>query len=318
MSGLMLSRDSSSISKRLFEAHSEFGGLGRPTGQSSLTLFKLLRIAKTLFGINVARPRHATLTSLALGQQQPIRRMTTHTHPLLQEPCSANRSKLPLDSSYSPPNRRPSRIALPSRQWLTPSRFKLPTLPGGRTSTKEPHVRWPAMQRFVASAPVKPTSSRPPVAHSVTIETIGQAPASRPTDVDPTFRGSRSPSVRSFSMGRQRAATIAPFAYYKVGREVAAAASRTTEEFGKSIAAVIPWRTSTWSSPTTAEVAPARSQTSSDKANATGQGDLYLEGSVFGQWLIQHLNREIVRPRSGIIAVDPRATPSWGGPSLLT
>ncbi len=53
------------------------------------------------------------------------------------------------------------------------------------------------------------------------------------------------------------------------------------------------------------------------KATPEG-GDLYLESSILRRWLFQSLDREVVRPRSGIIAVDPRVTPPWAGPSFAT
>ncbi len=59
-----------------------------------------------------------------------------------------------------------------------------------------------------------------------------------------------------------------------------------------------------------------RIQASNDSRREIRHGDLYLEGSVLGRWLIQHLNREIIRPRSGMMAVDPRITPPWGASSL--
>jgi len=55
---------------------------------------------------------------------------------------------------------------------------------------------------------------------------------------------------------------------------------------------------------------------SNDRQGAGERGDLYMDGSTLGRWLIKQLNNEVVRPRTGIMAVDLRATPSWGGPSL--
>jgi hypothetical protein len=55
-----------------------------------------------------------------------------------------------------------------------------------------------------------------------------------------------------------------------------------------------------------------------EKGSRAGEGDLYLEGAAMGRWLTQYLGQEFARPRSGIMGVDPRITPSWGGPSLAT
>lgn len=54
----------------------------------------------------------------------------------------------------------------------------------------------------------------------------------------------------------------------------------------------------------------------SDRQGGGERGDLYMDGSTLGRWLIKQLNNEVVRPLTGIMAVDLRATPSWGGPSL--
>lgn len=53
------------------------------------------------------------------------------------------------------------------------------------------------------------------------------------------------------------------------------------------------------------------------KASYTSEeGIVYLEGDELGRWLQNYLSEQIIRPRQGIMAVDPRLTPSWGGPSL--
>jgi len=45
------------------------------------------------------------------------------------------------------------------------------------------------------------------------------------------------------------------------------------------------------------------------------QADLYIDGAVLGRWVTRHLERQLVRPPSGIAAVDPRLTPGWAGPA---
>jgi hypothetical protein len=64
------------------------------------------------------------------------------------------------------------------------------------------------------------------------------------------------------------------------------------------------------------DLSPTRD--SDREQNNPRQGDLYLDGPILGRWLTQQLDHELVRPRAGISAVDPRITPSWGGPSLAT
>jgi len=47
-----------------------------------------------------------------------------------------------------------------------------------------------------------------------------------------------------------------------------------------------------------------------------GWGELYLDGSALGRWLSRQLGQEVIRPRTGIMAVDLRATSPLGGPTV--
>lgn len=50
----------------------------------------------------------------------------------------------------------------------------------------------------------------------------------------------------------------------------------------------------------------------------TKQGNLYIEGSELGRWMSGYIDQQIVVPRNGTMAIDPRITPAWGGPGLGT
>jgi len=52
-----------------------------------------------------------------------------------------------------------------------------------------------------------------------------------------------------------------------------------------------------------------------DAAPQFAQADLYIDGAVLGRWVTRHLERQLIRPPSGIAAVDPRLTPGWAGPA---
>jgi len=52
-----------------------------------------------------------------------------------------------------------------------------------------------------------------------------------------------------------------------------------------------------------------------DAAPQLAQADLYIDGAVLGRWVTRHLERQLIRPPSGIAAVDPRLTPGWAGPA---
>ncbi len=111
---------------------------------------------------------------------------------------------------------------------------------------------------------------------------------------------------------------IAPVGYNYGSDAPVGAASRPGNAPVGAILTTFRSRSSTLTRPKTMRGNPSWNQQSSGKRDEAGHGALYLEGSVLGRWLTQYLNREIVRPRAGIMAVDPRITPSWGGPSLAT
>lgn len=57
-------------------------------------------------------------------------------------------------------------------------------------------------------------------------------------------------------------------------------------------------------------------QANTETGETIGGGDLYLETYQLGRWLKTYVGQQLIRPRSGMMAIDPRSTPPWGGPSL--
>lgn len=257
---------------------------------------------------------------MAHGWRQPTLTMIT-TPRLSPHVAREHRSSLapegPFDrTAISLPNRSIRALA----PWLASPRFKAPVVPGSHTQTRSPQIDRRASQPVGTTAPTSPRSHRPPVTQSVALEAIVQVLGSRLSGLSRTSEEPRSPLGQVRPPRLRRAAAVAPFGYNYAGDEQSGGITQLANTSVGAISTALPSQTQTLavSRPKTARGKSNRVENSNDKGSETGQGDLYLEGSVLGRWLTQHLNREIVRPRAGIMAVNPRITPSWGGPSLAT
>jgi hypothetical protein len=56
-----------------------------------------------------------------------------------------------------------------------------------------------------------------------------------------------------------------------------------------------------------------RSSDLSENDNGSSIGDLYLDGSVLGRWVIRHFERVLTRPTLGTTAMDPSVITPWPG-----
>ncbi len=45
-------------------------------------------------------------------------------------------------------------------------------------------------------------------------------------------------------------------------------------------------------------------------------GDVYLDGTLVGRWIADHLAREATRPPAGATGFDTRLTPAWSSGHL--
>ena len=61
------------------------------------------------------------------------------------------------------------------------------------------------------------------------------------------------------------------------------------------------------------QIQSAPQTTHAENPSGDTNGELYLDGTSLGQWVSDHLENALLRPRSGVVAVDVRAVPSWGG-----
>lgn len=292
--------------------------LDRTTSQASIRLSRLLRIADGIFGGKVGRLPWAKPTAPASGPRRPIRAAVTT--PRLSSHVVHQYRRLPDPSGRS----RPSAVSLPSRgmrprsQRLAPPQHQAPAAPADGAKTRPRHTNLPVGRKVRIPSLISSRSHRTPATHSMALETIVQLIASRLSGYGKTFGKSRSLSghVRSTRLGS--AVPIAPVGQSCADSEPRGVMTQPANTWAGAVSAPSVLQASTRSRPKTARSNHGGIQDDNRKKIKTNQGDLYLEDSILGRWLTQHLTREITRPRAGTLAVDPRIAPVWGGPSLPT
>jgi hypothetical protein len=65
-------------------------------------------------------------------------------------------------------------------------------------------------------------------------------------------------------------------------------------------------------------VPPSSVPPPAEPRGAALQGDVYLDGTLLGRWVVDHLTRSMDRPRAGITGFDPRLTATWPGAPIGT
>jgi hypothetical protein len=55
-----------------------------------------------------------------------------------------------------------------------------------------------------------------------------------------------------------------------------------------------------------------------DARNTAMQGDVYLDSTRLGKWVVDHLTKSIERPRAGTTGFDPTLSATWPGASIST
>jgi hypothetical protein len=307
-----------SASRQTFAVRTHLHILERTTGESSINLSRLLRIAKGILGPDAGRQSWARLMLLAHGRRRPTSKVITaprlsphvaHEHHASRTPENpSSRTAISLSN-------RSTRALAP---WLASSRFKAQVMPDGNTQARQLQVDRSVSRQVGTTAPMSPRSRRPTVMQPVALEAIVQVLGSQLAAFGQTFGGPRSPLGQVRPPRPRRATAVAPFGYNYAGDEPSGGITQLANTSVGAISTAPLSQTLTVSHPATARGKLDKTQGGNGQGNQTGQGDLYLEGSVLGRWLTQHLERELIRPRAGIMAVDPRLTPSWGGPTLTT
>jgi hypothetical protein len=305
--------------RQIFAVRTQLRTLDRMIGESPISLSRLLRIAEGIFGGKVGRLPWARPTSLAHGPQGLALTMMT-TIPRTSSHV-ANHYR-PSRAALAPPRRPAASLLVQNMRPLPPGlaspRFKAPIMPSGYAQIRPRAVNRPASRQVEKTAPIAPRAQRTSVIQSIALDAVVSALGSRLSASSQTFGRSRSPLEHVRQPRLLPASAIAPVNYNYAHNELIGGITRLADTSAGAISTASPSHTSA-----VAGLKAARSNRSgyrdgNGKGKNTEQGDLYLEGSILSRWLTQHLNREIVRPRAGIMAVDPRITPSWGGPSLAT
>jgi hypothetical protein len=297
-------------STHIFAVRSELRALDKIIGHSSVRLSRLLRIANGIFGGKIGRLSWVKPTSPARGLQRQGR-ATMITTPQLSPRVFRQYRPLwvPPGQFHPPAISRPFRDTRLHTQWLTSPQLKAPVVAADRTRTGSRQVNGLVSHQVQTSAPVPRRSQRLQVAPSIALESIVQAVASRLPDFGKTMERSRSLSEHTRSTRPGGAPAVASFVYNDA---LAGPFNHITQPVSRSSEATSPPSLSP--SATVSRLKTTQSNRSGIRGNSgkeakSRKGDLYLEGSVLGRWLIEHLNREISRPRAGILAVDSRITP---------
>ena len=271
-----------------------------------------------MIGLKAGRLPWVAPTTLAFQPQRSMRIATTTLSRMHQVAYQHRPSRVSLASLRQRTVSLPLRglLSLPRR--ILPSTSKASIAPGNYTSTTPRRLERPASGAAKAIALLPLQLHHASMPQPIAIETIVRALASQVSSFVYTFGGRHPPLERLRAARRRLPAAIAPFGYNHPGNSQFDSLARIPHKSPETISTESrPW-TMAASHSTTMRRRSSHSQDQHDARNRMGRGDLHLEGSVLGRWLTQHLSREIIRPRAGIIAVDPRITPSWGGPSLST
>jgi len=268
--------------------------------------------------LNAGRRPWASPASLALRPRRPTSTVITTSRMSPHLARQYRPSFAPLGSFRQPAISLPFREMRPLPQWLASPQLKAPVVLGGYTGPRSHPVNRLAGRHVETTAPTSPRFYRTVVTQPIAFEAIIQVLASRFPALGHTFGNSRPSSEHSYPARPRRAAAVAPFGYNHAGDKPFGAKTHLTNAPTRAVPTASASQTSTVSGPKITQSIPSESPGRDGNRSKPGRGELYIEGSVLGRWLTQHLNREIVRPRAGIMAVDPRITPSWGGPPLAT
>jgi hypothetical protein len=139
------------------------------------------------------------------------------------------------------------------------------------------------------------------------------------------------------SKGMDRSANVAPMVEPQPPRQPVGSADNSgsdKEQDSHGLAAMSAPRSPAKQTPTAFEAAhspsPATQSTAvfpvlpssvpppAESQGAPLQGDVYLDGTLLGRWIVDHLTRSMDRPRAGITGFDPRLTATWPGAPIGT
>jgi hypothetical protein len=307
-----------STSIRVAAIGSRLGIDGRGLDQSSISLPRLLQIAQRAFDLKTEHQPWARQPSLALQSQRSA--FTVISAPRISPHITRlyHPSWAHLGPSGQPAISRPFRSARPLVLLLTSSQLRSPVVRRGYAKAEPRQGGGQASQRIIRTTPTPRQSCLDPVTQSISLEAMVRVLGSQLSGIGHTSVRSRSPSKQIRTAGLRHVAVVASFLHNHRVDEPFASVTGLTKISARPIPTAPSSRSSMLLRPKTAESSSSDAQDSIAEPNKIGRGSLFLDGAALGRWLMQYLDREIMRPRGGIMAVDPRATPSWGGPSLPT
>ena len=310
-------------SKSLLTLRCHFNALTRISDRATSILYRLLRIPGVTHGLS---DRRAPWANVVIPTPQRRTGFATFLPRHLLS-YDAGRHVFPLNIP-----------SLPLRPLLSQSLSNTPPLPSRHGSSKSSN---PYIQARSNEPPRRLERSIRRPSHTNTTAT-SQAPRTSMTRLGPFGTASGEFTLRALGLriaaSNPMSAAFSPMSTVAQLRLVQHARSSTNGPLGFGTTRTVffsapsglpevpsadtPTRTlpqrSTAQSQTAAQSDLRLGRSINGQAQAFSLGDLYLESTILGRWLTQHLNRQIEVPRPGIRSVDPRITPAWDGPSLST
>lgn len=292
------------------------GTPGRAFDHASISVSRLLEIAKGMFDLKIEGHAWARPRSLAARSPRSVSRVISAS-PLPRHIAHLHR---PLAVHGGPLGRlaksQSSRNTCPPALLLGSPRIKIPALRRDYGQVAQRRGEAQANQQTNATAPASQQPHLGSVNEFVSMEAMAGLLGPQLFGISQISGARGSPSEHIRGAGFHHVAIVAPSPRnHGVGQPLgartrAAKISPPATPTAPSLQSSMSLRLRT---------DPNKSNEIRDSAadpNKNRRGDLFLEGAALGRWLTQYLNREIMRPRYGIMAVDPRVAPSWGGPSL--
>lgn len=266
-----------------------------------------------------------------------LRLMLELPKPFIGPPLRVGPKSIALPSSTTPflasflgrSGRRPTGSSAARRKRVTRHDRKPNLAQAIRRSSASLHSKNSALNRGPLSIPFLHASSKKPE-----VPRTGSRPRHRNT-----WEVARPPIISSLHPSRGQSARrahgkalsqeyIAPYheePYKELGGEKHY--SRHTVHHAKPAAdlgtprvqVVSPAPSSDNSSPQSVHDIAVRSRTGDPEAvsGATQEGTVYLEEDDLARWLKSYLGHQMITPRQGMTAVDPRLMPSWAGTPLV-
>lgn len=300
-----------------FAINRQLGVLYTTIEKASFKLIRLLRSAEKISGSRIGPPIGSRPMPQAFGSRQPVLPLTgaLQVSVIVSPEIDSFRAffmAVPRFATSSP--LRKMTLLSPSSTLQHPERLHAP---GKNVQTDTLHHTSLVAQRWVGAVSQRmtrpfQTTAAQPIAPGAAVGLLVSRVRSggSPLEIGRPFKES------AIQSRRQRVVATAPFAHYRVGDEPGDPFIRSAISRGGTALSPLSSPTFAVSRSKVPPTNPLEKENGINGNSRSLQGELYLDDSMLGRWLTQYLSREVIRPRTGIMAIDPRVTPSWGGPSL--